>query len=123
MDEIIQKIEKKYRKKGIQLGSSLLLKPPDALDFINEVEIYDVDIGISGITLWELLTNGSYQEVLGSFNFDEVPRDDNFVRESFTDSKRFLNELIIDPIYSLVTIDFESEKSKQERLENTKKKQ
>ncbi len=123
MDEIIQKIEKQYSKKGIQLGSSLLLKPQDALDLIIEIETYNADIGIPGITLWELLSDGSYQEVLGSFNFDEVPRDKNFVRISFADSKKFLNELIKDPIYDRVTIDFETEKSKQERLENFNKKE
>jgi hypothetical protein len=118
MEYIIRNIEKGYELKGIKWGSSLLLKPSDALDFISEVENNNIDIGIPGITLWELLPDGGYMEVMGSFNFDKLPRDKDFVRKSFTESKKFLNELIKDPIYDRVAVDFETEKSRQKRLEN-----
>ena len=115
MFEKVKALEKKYEGIGVNQYGLLLLTPQEGLAIINELEELNLDIGILGLGVW-LYEEGRYNEVLGPISFDSMPRDANFVKNSYLEAKKELKAIIKEAIYDRVEITFESERIREKRL-------
>jgi len=122
-DKLIESIESRLHREGlgIERGIYILLTPEEALLFLDEVSSLNLDLAILGTTLWDRNEDGDYYESPDVFNFDKVKRDDKFVEYSYRETKKYLESWVGDPTIDRLVIDFESNKSRQKRLEQIKK--
>lgn len=102
---------------GVMRVNYLLLTPEEALIFLEAAFALNTDLAILGTTLWDRDKKGNYFESPDIFNFDKIQRDNDFVEYSYRETRLYIESLVGDPTIDRLVIEFESDKTRQRRLE------
>jgi hypothetical protein len=93
--EKINELDKKYNSAVVIKGDELLLKPCDALKYLQEIE--KMKIGVLGVNVWYTI-NGLYAEDLSGLDLSSIMNQQDWIHNSIQYAKKFISEQLLPKI-------------------------